>query len=64
MEHTVTNQGKLGRRRIAVIVALGAIALTLFWATDRSLPSDDLINRPYGPVLCGPTTTAACDYLI
>jgi hypothetical protein len=45
-------------------VALGAIALTLFWATDRSLPSDDLINRPYGPVLCGPTTTAACDYLI
>ena len=58
------DQGKLGRRRITVIAALGAIALTLFWATDRPLPSDDLVNRPDGPVLCGRTTTAACGYRI
>jgi hypothetical protein len=60
----MTNPGRLGRRRIAVIMALGAIALTLFWAADRPLASDDLVNRPNGPVLCGRTTTAACDYRI
>jgi hypothetical protein len=60
----VTKQEMLCRRQVTVVVALGTIALTLFLATDPPLPSDDLVNRPDGPVLCGRTTAGACDYRI
>ena len=61
-EHTVTNQSKLGHRRTWVTVALYATIFIWFWTTDHPVPSDELINRPTGPVPCGRAINAGCEY--
>ena len=52
----------LGHRRVSAIVALSAIVFAWAWATDRPLLSDELVNRPDGPVLCARSSVAACEY--
>jgi hypothetical protein len=52
----------LSHRRAPVLVALGAIVFVLAWATDRPLPSDELVNRPDGPIRCVCSAVAACEY--
>jgi hypothetical protein len=57
----VTIQTTLSHRRVSAIVALSAIVFAWTWATDR-LPSDELINRPDGPILCTRSSVATCEY--
>jgi hypothetical protein len=59
----VTIQTTLSHRRVSAIVALSAIVFACAWATDR-LPSDELINRPDGPILCTRSSVATCEYRI
>jgi hypothetical protein len=58
----VTIQRTLGHRHVSAIVALSAIAFAWAWATDRPLPSDELINRPHGPIQCARSTVATCEH--
>jgi hypothetical protein len=58
----VTNQKMIERLRISTIVAIGAIMFAWTWTTDRPLSSDDLVNRPDGPIACGRTSVSGCEY--
>jgi hypothetical protein len=58
----MTIQRTSGHRHVSAIVALGAFVFAWAWATDRPLPSDELINRPDGPILCARSRVAPCEY--
>jgi hypothetical protein len=58
----VTIHRTLSHRRVSTIVALSAIVFAWAWVIDRALPSGELINRPDGPILCGRSSVAACEY--
>jgi hypothetical protein len=57
----VTIKRMLGNRRISAIGALGAIVFAWALASERPLPSDELVNRPDRPIQCG-RTVAACEH--
>jgi hypothetical protein len=58
----VTIQRTLSHQRFSAIVALIAIVFAWAWTTDRPLPSDELVNRPDGPILCARSSVAACEH--